>query len=210
MSELVKALVDLKQDQVMAQVAAMKRQGLGALEIVGQLQEGMRLIGQRFEAKEYYLSELIMSAELFKQAIGLLDEELNQAGTSASHGSFLIGTAAGDIHDIGKNIVATVLGCNGFSIIDLGVDVRPEAFVEAVKEYKPSLIGLSCLLTTAFDSMKKTIEAIEAAGLREGRPILIGGAPCNETTRTYVGADSVCLNAHEAVETAKRLAGGGL
>ncbi len=209
MSALVDSMVDLNQAKVLSEIDAMRKEGVDPLRIVGELQEGMRIIGERFEAQEYYLSELIMSANIFKQAIGDLEELLEKAPDPNEQGTFVIGTVAGDIHDIGKNIVATVLSCHGFKVIDLGEDVTAEKFVEAVKQHNPQILGLSCLLTTAFDSMKSTVQALEAAELRDGLSVLIGGAPCTEQVCAYVGADAVCVNAHLAVETAKRMIGGG-
>lgn len=208
MSQLIEALAELKADQVLAEVKARKSRGTAALEIIHDLQEGMRLVGQRFEAKEYYLSELIMSAEIFKQASAALDLEVKLSSGEAERGRFLIGTVFGDIHDIGKNIVATILSLNGFEVIDLGVNVTAANFVQAAREHRPSLVGLSCLLTTAFESMKETVAALKVASLRPGLPVIIGGAPVDQKTCDYVGADAFCLNAHQAVETAWRLAGG--
>ena len=208
MSALVDAMVDLNQEKVFSEIEAMRERGADPLGIVRELQEGMRIIGERFEAQEYYLSELIMSANIFKKAIGDLEDLLGAEPDLNEQGTFVIGTVAGDIHDIGKNIVATVLSCHGFKVVDLGEDVGAERFVEAVRQHKPQILGLSCLLTTGFDSMKSTVEALEAAKLRDGLAVLIGGAPCTEQTRAYVGADAVCLNAHVAVETAKRVIGG--
>ena len=208
MEPVVKALTDLNEAQVLSAVEERRNDGIPPLEIVQQLQQGMRLVGDRFQSGEYFLSELIMSAEIFKRALHILDDVLTETVERAEYGKFVIGTAEEDIHDIGKNIVSTVLGCHGFEVIDLGVNVPPTSFVQAVKEHRPGLVGLSCLLTTAFDSMKRTVQAIEDAGLREGMGILIGGAPVTQLTCDYVGADAFCLNANRAVETAKEMCGG--
>ena len=205
MNALVKALVDLNEKQVLSEAKAMRERGVPVREILHDLQEGMRFVGEQFECQNYYLPELILSAKIFKQAIQIFEDALVRAPVEAEHGIFIIGTVAGDIHDIGKNIVATILGCQGFKVVDLGVNVPADKFIEAINEYKPRSVGLSCLLTTAFDSMKATVEAIEKAGLRKGLSILIGGAPVTQATRDYVGADAFCLNAYEAVETARRM-----
>ena len=132
-------------------------------------------------------------------------KRLDISGTDASYiGTFVLGTIYGDIHDIGKNIVATVLKCNGFNVIDLGVDVPIEKFIEAIKEYKPSIVGFSCLLTTAFDNIKTAIAALEEAGLRNGVKILIGGGPVDQSVCDYVKADAVCRSAQEAIVVAKK------
>lgn len=126
---------------------------------------------------------------------------------SAPNSIFVIGTIYGDIHDIGKNIVTTVMACNGFKVIDLGVDVPTEKYLEAIKQYQPAAIGISCLLTTAFDNMKECIGSIEAAGLRDKVKILIGGGPVDEATCKYVKADAVCKNAQETVDLTKKYMG---
>lgn len=205
MSVLAGALADLKKEKVMAEIIAMKDAGTPPLIIVEELQEGMRQVGERFEAGEFYLSELIMSALIFKEAMDDLEHLLGPEGTATERGVFVIGTVEGDIHHIGKNVVSTVLGCHGFRVVDLGENVTAERFVEAVREHTPLFVGLSCLLTTAFDTMKSTIEMLESEGLREKLAVLIGGAPCTEETRAYVGADAVCSNAQCAVDTAKAM-----
>ena len=205
---LVEALYQLNKDQVLTEVEALRNQGLPALTIIDGLQEGMRLVGEQFESENYYLSELIMSANLFKEALDLLETDLSQASSRSKHGMFLMGTVKGDLHDIGKNIVTTVLSCHGFDVMDLGVDVASGQFVKAIEENAIRIVGLSCLLTTAFDSMKQTIDEIQSAGLRENLSIMIGGAPVTQTVCDHVGADAFCTNANEAVEKAKKLIGG--
>nr|WP_320131647.1 cobalamin-dependent protein [uncultured Holophaga sp.] len=203
---LVNAMADLEESVLVREVKALQSQGVPALEIIQKLQEGMNIVGKRYEEKEYYLSELIMSAEIFKEAAALIGGDLD-AGDAPSHGTMVMGTIYGDIHDIGKNIVTTVMSCNGFKVIDLGVDVPTADYLRAIREHKPQVVGISCLLTTAFDGMKECIGAIEAAGLREGLRILIGGGPCDQTTADYVGADAYCRTAQEAVEFSKKLLG---
>ena len=201
---LINAMADLEESALVAEVNTLKAQGVPALEIIQKLQEGMNIVGKRYEEKEYYLSELIMSAEIFKEAAALIGGDLSGAN-AASHGTFVMGTIYGDIHDIGKNIVTTVMGCNGFNVIDLGVDVPTAEYIKAIQEHKPQVVGISCLLTTAFDGMKECIESIKAAGLRDQVKILIGGGPCDQTTADYVGADAYCKTAQDCVEYSKRL-----
>src|ERR1035437_8526221 len=161
---LINAMADLDESVVLKEVKALKDQGVPALEIIHMLQAGMNIVGKRFETKEYYLSELIMSAEVFKEASTILGDDLDTGGGN-TQGTFVLGTIYGDIHDIGKNIVKTVMSCNGIKVVDLGVDVPTAKFIEAIKEHKPLVVGISCLLTTAFDGMKECISAIEAHGL---------------------------------------------
>jgi dimethylamine corrinoid protein len=205
--DLVAAMANLAVEDVLATVKQLKEQGAPPLDILQDLQEGIRLVGEEFEAGRYYISELIISAHVFKEAMELLGDSLTAGGEQHQHGRFVIGTVAGDIHDIGKNLVATVLSCHGFEIIDLGVDVAADEFVRAIEAHRPRLVGLSCLLTTAFDSMKATVRAIEESGRRRDVAVLIGGAPVNEATVDFVGADSFATNANEAATIAKRLAG---
>jgi len=201
-SDLVKRLGALDEDGVLAGVKELLEKGVPKLDIIQELQEGMQEVGQKYEAKEYFLSELIMSAEIFNEAIAALGEI--SASEQAGLGNFVLGTIYGDIHDIGKNIVATVLKCNGFNVIDLGVDVPAAKFIEAIKEHKPKVIGFSCLLTTAFDNIKTAIEEIDKAGLRQDIKILIGGGPVDQSVCDYVKADAVCKSAQEAVAVAQK------
>ena len=162
----------------------------------------MEIVGKRFEEKEYFLSELIMSAEVFNEASQLLGG-MEVSGES-KYGVFVLGTIYDDIHDIGKNIVTTVMRSNGFEVIDLGVDVPTAKFIEAIKQYKPKVVGISCLLTTCFDNVKECIQAIEAAGLRGDVKVLVGGGPVDEATGKYVKADIVAKNAQNTVDYCKQ------
>lgn len=204
--ELAKALAELEDDDVLDGVKELFDKEVPALNILAALQKGMEEVGRRFEAKEYFLSELIMSADIFKEATAILGDAFT-GDSSEKLGTVVMGTVKEDIHDIGKDIVVTILKCNGFNVIDLGVDVPHENFVAAIKEHNPQIIGMSCLLTSAFDNMKDAIAAIEAAGLREGRTILIGGGPTDEKVCQYVKADGVCKNAQGAVDACKKAVG---
>lgn len=210
MSELTKAMHELDEAKVLALTEQRIQANDPPTDILADLQEGMRLVGEDFEAGNYYLSELIMSAAVFKKVSEKLNAVMTVDAADAKYGTFVIGTVKDDIHDIGKDIVATLLACQGFNVVDLGVDVPAEKFVEAIKTHQPKIVGLSCLLTTAFDSLKNTIDAIEKAGLRDGLPILIGGATLTEETCKHVGADDFCLNANDAVITAKKISGGAV
>lgn len=200
--KLVEAMADLDEDVVLAEVKALKAQGTPALDIIASLQEGMEIVGNRFEKKEYFLSELIMSAEVFNEASEIIGG-MGETGKS-KNGIFVIGTIYDDIHDIGKNIVTTVMRSNGFEVIDLGVDIPTDKFIEAIKQYKPKVVGISCLLTTCFDNVKECIKAIGDAGLRESTKILVGGGPVDDAAGEYMGADIVCKNAQQTVEYCKK------
>ena len=209
MSEsLTTALVEMREDDVLAAVRAAKEAGAGAGEIIADLQAGMKEIGDRYEAEEYYLSELIMSAEIFKRALEELGLDKSAADTG-TRGAVVLGTVHTDIHDIGKNIVASVLSANGFKVVDLGVDVPAQQFVDAARESGARVVGLSCLLTTAFPAMQETIAAFAKAGLRDKVSIIIGGGPVSDDLAAQLGADAAGASAQEAVNLAATAVEGG-
>jgi dimethylamine corrinoid protein len=205
-SELAMAVGDLEEDKAVVLVGEKLAKGETALAILEELQAGMNLVGQRFESGEYFLSELIYAADIFKKAKAPLQEELTKSAPK-THGTLVLGTVKNDIHDFGKDIVATVMASNGIRVVDLGVNAEHEAFVDAVRENGAALVGMSCLLTTAFDDMRDAIQALRDAGLREQVTVLIGGGPVDQATADYVGADHYCKTAQDGVVTAKRLLG---
>ncbi|WP_287152756.1 cobalamin-dependent protein [Candidatus Solincola tengchongensis] len=200
-------LVELKEREVLAAVRESLERGEDPLSLVESLREGMEEVGRRFERKDYYLSELIMSAEIFKQAMALIEPRLEECSGGTKE-SVVIGTVKGDIHDIGKNLVSTLLRCDGFRVHDLGVDVPPTAFVDKLKETGARLLALSGLLTLAFDSMRDTVEAVADAGLRERVKVIIGGKPVDGKVLEYVGADAFGKDAAQGVRLANTLLGG--
>jgi Predicted cobalamin binding protein len=202
--KLIEAMANLDEDVVLSEVKELLSQNMSSLDIIANLQEGMNTVGKRFEEKEYFLSELIMSAEVFNEASALLGVDVTSSNSS-KYGNFIIGTIYDDIHDIGKNIVATVMRSNGFNVIDLGVDVPTEKYIEAIKQHNPKVVAISCLLTTCFDNMKECIKAIEDAGLRKDTKILIGGGPVDDATCKYVNADTLAKNAQQTVDYCKKL-----
>lgn len=199
-------LAELEEDQLLRCVREALSRGDDPLTLVEKLREGMGTVGERFEEHEYYLSELIMSAEIFKQALALIEPRMG-AAASESRGRIVIGTVQGDIHDIGKNIVVTLLRCEGYEVYDLGENVPPRVFVEKVIETGAGLVALSGLLTFAFDAMKETADALSAAGLRPALKVIIGGGPVNESVLEYVGADDWGRDAAQAVKLAERFLG---
>jgi dimethylamine corrinoid protein len=198
---LVDAMADLQEDVVLEEVRALKAKGVPPADIINAVQQGMAIVGRRFEEKEYYLSELIMSAEIFNAVRPLLD--FGAAGPSR-HGRVVLGTIYQDVHDIGKNIVSTVLASHGFDVVDIGVNVPAERFVDAVRAHKPRVLGISCLLTTCFANVRDCIAAVEAAGLRDGLTIVVGGGPVDETAGRFMGADAICRDAVAAVALCAR------
>jgi corrinoid protein of di/trimethylamine methyltransferase len=203
---LATMLAELKEEETLAAIRKALDEGADPMSLVDGLREGMSLVGKRFEDKEYFLSELIMSAEIFKEAIALIDPHLESDG-GQSKGKVVIGTVKGDIHDIGKNIVATLLRCDGYEVHDLGVDVPSEKFVDKLKETGAVLLGLSGLLTLAFDSMKETVDSLVEAGMRDKVKVIIGGGPVNEKVVEYTGADAYGIDAAHAVKLANQYLG---
>lgn len=203
--QIINAMAELKEDDLFPAVQRAVDEGVPGADILAALQAGLGIVGERFAAEEYYLSELMLSAELFNEASALLGDE--GAVSTESLGTFLIATVETDIHDIGKNIVAAVMKSNGFAVVDLGVDVPAETVVRAIEEHRPQVVGLSCLLTTCFEKMKETITAIREKGLDEGRLILIGGAPIDDNAMRYVNADGRCPTAQDTVSMSKAFLG---
>jgi methanogenic corrinoid protein MtbC1 len=204
-SEDIAALIaDVDEERTLAAVASALDAGTDPLLLVEALRHGMSSVGERFEAREYFLPDLILSADIFNQATALIEPRL-EGGSGPSRGGVVIGTVQGDIHDIGKNIVATMLRCSGYDVHDLGVDVPPAAFVGKVKETGAGLVAMSGLLTFAFDSMKETVQAFADAGLRDSVKMMIGGGPVNETVLDYCGADAYGKDPSEAIRLAGAL-----
>ncbi len=181
--------------------------GVDPLEIVnGQMVPAMDEAGRRFECEEYFVPELLLAARAMKGALELIRPLLAERGAEPV-GRVVIGTVKGDLHDIGKNLVASMLEGGGFEVIDLGADVSPEKFINAVKERKPNLVCLSALLTVTMPSMKTVIEALKAAGVRDSVKVLVGGAPVTEQWAQEIGADGYGASAASAVPLARRMVG---
>lgn len=169
-----------------------------------QMIPAMDEVGRRYEANEYFVPELLISARAMKAALELIRPLLTARGTEPA-GRVVIGTVKGDLHDIGKNLVAAMLEGAGFEVIDLGVDVSPEKFITALNERHASLVAMSALLTTTMNSMKTTVEALKAAGVRNKVKIMIGGAPVTQKYADEIGADGYSSNANAAVALARKL-----
>lgn len=202
LDEIRDALADLNEDGALQLVKDALAAQMPAFEILKACQDGMTEVGKRFECQDYFVSDLMMSGEIFKQISSILEPEL-KAGGAESAGKIVFGTVKGDIHDIGKDIVVNMLKSANFEVIDLGVDVPPEKFIAAVKESGAKVMGMSGLLTLAFDSMKQTVVALEAAGLRQEVKVMIGGGPVDGNVCRMVGADEWGADAQAAVRLAK-------
>jgi methanogenic corrinoid protein MtbC1 len=201
--DLTKAVADLEEDNAIRMTRERIDSGEDPNAILMEAKKGMELVGQRFGDGTYFLPELIYSGEIFKQIAEIVKPKLQAEVQTERLGKCIIGTVAGDIHDIGKDIVVFMLDVSGFEVFDLGVDVPPQKFVEKIKETDAPIVGLSGFLTLAFDSMKETVDAIKAAGLRDKVKIMIGGGQIDDEIRKYAGADAYGRDAMTGVALAK-------
>jgi methanogenic corrinoid protein MtbC1 len=182
------------------QFLASNPSGEDARKVVDACQQGMEIVGSNFEKGEYFVGDLIFAGELLTASIEKLKPLLGSGGTETK-GTIVLGTVEGDIHDIGKNIFKGMAEAAGFKVVDIGIDQPPGAFVKAVKENRPKVVGFSGVLTLSIDSMKRTVEALKGEGLREDVKIIIGGNAVNQEACTHTGADAWSKNAAEAVKT---------
>jgi len=202
--QLVNYIADMQEDEALAMAKELLDAGTPPTEILDDCRAAMEIVGKRFEEGEYFLPELMLAGEMLK-AISAEVKPRMVSGQDVKKGArVIVGTVAGDIHDIGKDIVVFMLDVNGFDVLDLGIDVPVQTFVDKIKEFKPPVVALSGFLTLAYDSMKETVEAIKAAGLRDGVKIMIGGGTMDDTVRQYAGADAYGLDAMAAVTLAKQ------
>jgi len=205
--DLVEAIADLQENQALDIVRRRLSTGEDPLVIIDDTRQATEIIGKRFADGEYYIPELVYSGEILKEITDLVKPKLARADAK-NLGKIVLGTVAGDIHNIGKDIVAFMLGANGFEVFDLGVDVPAEKFIQKIKETGAPIVGLSGLLTVAYESMKQTIEAISAAGLKDQVKIMIGGGLMNDDVRKFTGADAYGKDALDGITLAKKWAGG--
>ena len=202
MANLAELLGDLDEEAVLEAIDGVVAANGDGLAAVAELQKGMDKVGELFENGEYFVGDLIFAGEILTEAIGKLKPILS-AGTGDKMGAIVLGTVHGDLHDIGKNIFKNMVEIAGFEVYDLGIDQSPEAFVEKIKEVKPIIVGMSGVLTLALDSMKDTVDAIKAAGLRDSVKIIIGGNPVTKEACEQIGADAFTTNAAEGVKICK-------
>jgi methanogenic corrinoid protein MtbC1 len=205
--DLVNTLADLKEEEALKIVKDRLSAGEDSLKILEDARKGMEIVGNRFASNDYFIPDLVYSGEILKEVTELVKPKLSKAAESKKLGKIIFGTVAGDIHDIGKDIVVFMLDVNGFEVHDLGVDVPVQKFVEKIKETGAPIVGLSGFLTLAFDSMKQTVDAIKVAGLRDKVNVMIGGGQITEEVRKYTGADAYGKDAMAGVSLAKKWAG---
>jgi methanogenic corrinoid protein MtbC1 len=205
--ELTNAVVELREDDALAIVDRLLGEGADAIGILDDCRTAMEVIGEQFACGKAFIPELIMAGEIMQAISAKLRPHLAESPSSGDLGVVVLGTVEGDIHDIGKDIVATMLDIAGFEVVDLGVDVKAQRFIETARERNAGIIGMSCLLTSAIDAMKRTVAAAHEAGL-SGTRIMIGGAPITEQIVAHTGADGFGKDAVAAVALAKSWLGG--
>ncbi len=205
--ELAELMADLRETESITLVKERLQKGEDPMKILDDARAAMETVGMRFEACEYFIPDLMMAGEILRQISEIVKPLVTAGGGGKKLGKVIIGTVAGDIHDIGKDIVTFMLDVSGFEVLDLGIDVPVEVFVEKAKAFQPQVIGLSGFLTLAFDSMKQTVDALEKAGLRDKVKIMIGGGQIDEEVRKHAKADAYGKDAMAAVTLCKQWIG---
>jgi methylmalonyl-CoA mutase cobalamin-binding domain/chain len=205
MGKIKELLVELEDEQLTALVQKELDGGTAPQAILDECQAGLTEIGTLFSEGKMFVSDLMMAGSVFKDVSGLIMPYLSAGGPKESLGKVVLGTVKEDIHDLGKNIVASLLTASGFEVIDLGVDVGADEFVKAVKEHDSKVLALSCLLVSCYDSIKATVETLEGMGLRGKVKVLIGGGPVDEHVVAYSGADAFGASAQAAVDYCKEV-----
>lgn len=206
--ELTQAVIDLREDDALALVDSLLEGGSDPIAVLDACKQAMDAVGERFANGEAFIPELIMAGEIMTAVSAKLKPHLAADTQGEKLGVIVLGTVQGDIHDIGKDIVGTMLDIAGFEVVDLGVDVQTDKFVATAKEKGAQAIAMSCLLTSAIDAMKDVVDAAEAAGIRDNVKLMVGGAPITEQVVAYTGADGFGKDAVEAVELGKQWIGG--
>jgi methylmalonyl-CoA mutase cobalamin-binding domain/chain len=198
---LLNNFIELEHDKVLEEINTRLKQGEKPLKLIEECNQAMELIGERYQKKEYFLAELMLSGDLFKEIMELIEPYLEEKKNEGNNkGKIILATIQGDIHDLGKNILASLLKLKGFEVYDLGVDVNPDIVVEKVKEIQPDFLGFSSLLTITFDPMKEVIDKLKKVGLRDKLKILVGGGITTPLVKDYIGADFQTIDAMEGVQ----------
>lgn len=202
-----KAIISGKGDEAIKAIERALAQGFSASQILSAaMTPAMEEVGRRMQAREYFIPEVLIAARAMQKGVNVLEPYLGE-GDVSEIGTVVIGTVRGDLHDIGKNLVALMLEGVGFKVIDLGVDVSAEAFVTAVRKHQPQILGMSAILTTTMLEMKAIIDALIGAGLRDSLKVLVGGAPVTEQFAKEIGADGTAPECGSAAALARRLVG---
>lgn len=203
LQDLTEAVIKGDEDKIKLTILELLNAGTPAKEIMDDgLIAGMNIVGEKMETEEMFIPEVLMSAKAMSAGVEILKPQLTDEENAAS-GIMILGTVQGDLHDIGKNLVRMLMEGAGFSVIDLGTDVSPAAFVDAIKEHNADIVAMSALLTTTMPKMRETMEAMENAGIRDQVKVLVGGAPVTEKYANEIGADGYGYDAGSAVRIAK-------
>jgi methylmalonyl-CoA mutase cobalamin-binding domain/chain len=205
---LITYLSDLKKEDALRVASERLEAGEDPLRIMEDGKKGMKIVGDRFEDGTYFIPDLVYSGKILERVSEMVKPRLLEVAAEKRPGKFIIGSVAGDLHDIGKNLVVFMLDVNGYEVYDLGVDVSPRAFVEKIREVNAEIVGLSGFLTSVYQSMKDTVDAIEEAGLKDTVKIMIGGGVIDEEVRRFCGADAYGPDAMAAVNLAREWTGG--
>lgn len=209
LSALTQAVVEGNRDKAVTLTKGTLQAGVSPHDIIIKgLQSGMMIVGDKFSSGEYFVPDMLMSARAMKEALAVLKPSLEKTGIPTI-GKVVIGTVEGDMHDIGKNIVATFLSGSGFEVFDLGLNVSVASFIETVREKKADILGLSALLTTTMPVMGRVIKALEATGLRASVKVIVGGAPVTPGFADYISADAYAHDGGKAILVCRQLLGKG-
>ena len=206
--DLVSLISELKQKEALQLTEQRLKSGEDPLKILDEGKKAMQIVGRRFSEGIYFIPDLVYSGKILGQVAELVKPGLAQAPHTDKLGKIVLGTVAGDLHDIGKNLVSFMLDVNGFAVYDLGIDVKPPIFVDKIREIRPQIVGMSGFLTSVYQVMKDTVDAIAAAGLRKEVKIMIGGGVMDEEDRKFAGADAYGQDAMAAVDLARDWLGG--
>ncbi|MBU1277124.1 MAG: cobalamin-dependent protein [Proteobacteria bacterium] len=201
--ELVAKISDLQEEDALRLAGNIIKQGGDPNDVLAAARKAMEEVGQRFAVGDYFIPDLIYSGTILKGIVSIIKPHLKQEEAPKKKGAVIIGTVAGDVHDIGKDIVVFMLDCNGFEVFDLGIDVPKQVFIDKIIETNAKVVGLSGFLTLAFEAMKETVDAIKEAGLRDEIKIMIGGGQIDEKIMNYTGADAYGNDALDAVNLAR-------
>ncbi len=202
--ELARAISDLEEERAIGLAEKMLSRGVEPLRVIEVCREGLKLVGERYERREYFLSGLILSGEIFKEIVAMMEERrLFPHAMEEGQRRVILGAPLGDVHDIGKGIVSMLLRCSGFKVIDLGVSVSPSEFVEEAVRHRAEVVGITTLITMAYESIRETVSGFERAGLRDRVRIMLGGGAISQRVCDYAGADAWSHDAMDAVRFAR-------
>lgn len=207
-SDLVKLISELKKKDAIDVTQQRLNAGEDPLKILDDARKAMQIVGGRFSDGTYFIPDLVYSGKILEEIAAMIKPGLSQTPESKKLAKIVIGTVAGDLHDIGKDLVTFMLDINGFEVYDLGIDVQPQTFVDKIKAVQPDIVGMSGFLTSVYQAMKDTVDAIAEDGLRDKVKIMIGGGVMDDEIKIYSGADAYGRDAMSAVNLAKKWAGG--